>query len=670
MASFTSDQSLPLLQVLIRERDALGSFECESTSKSFVENNPIESSNDEKLDVLQRIDKFQSITNIRLSPIYSPNGKVVCTIHEVKNLCFFNTFTGDLLLELPINDAQSVEFSPKGSYIVTWSRYTTQKASSGESTNQGNLKVWDISDIINADGHNGKESDRLLQSFSQKTARQQTIQWTDDEIFSFQMVSSGVHILPGRLGGDNIIIDKIPHKSFTQYKVSPTSIPLVSIAIFNPEQGGKPAKVTLYSFKPDCSKGSAVEGPLSSRTVFSATEALMLWNSIGSSLLIRTHADVDSSNSSYYGATGLYIMQADGDISNKVEQSKDGPVNDVQWSPAGDRFVVAAGTMPCHTTLFNNKAEPLYQFGAAHRNTISWSPHGRFLVLAGFGNLAGEMDFWDMTRMKKLGSNTSHCSVTYSWSPDSRYFLTASLAPRMNVDNNFKVFKYNGVGPVMHQSFERLYDAMWRPSDKDVYPNRASSPKRNGTNEETKTIAVVAPPVAKAAPYRPPGSTGSLNNFMEREVVAAGKVKNGNIMSSIPSKYTPQKRVIPGMAPPSTTSNTSGNNNNKTNAGNSDGNNKKDNKNGKTKKNSEISPPVVAVTAVVEPPVPMTSNTIITEEDTPIEKEKRAKAIRKKLKQIEEIKAKRDSGTQLSAEQVAKISTEAELIEKLKELEV
>ena len=39
--------------------------------------------------------------------------------------------------------------------------------------------------------------------------------------------------------------------------------------------------------------------------------------------------------------------------------------------------------MPCHTTLFNDKAEPLYQFGAAHRNTISWSPHGRFLVIAG-----------------------------------------------------------------------------------------------------------------------------------------------------------------------------------------------------------------------------------------------------------------------------------------------
>ena len=49
-------------------------------------------------------------------------------------------------------------------------------------------------------------------------------------------------------------------------------------------------------------------------------------------------------------------------------------------------------------TLFNLKAEPVMSFGSAHRNTISWSPHGRFVVLAGFGNLSGGMDFWGSAR--------------------------------------------------------------------------------------------------------------------------------------------------------------------------------------------------------------------------------------------------------------------------------
>lgn len=59
--------------------------------------------------------------------------------------------------------------------------------------------------------------------------------------------------------------------------------------------------------------------------------------------------------------------------------------------------------MPCHTTLHDALGEPVYQYGAAHRNTISWSPHGRFLCVAGFGNLAGEMDFYDTLRSKKIG---------------------------------------------------------------------------------------------------------------------------------------------------------------------------------------------------------------------------------------------------------------------------
>jgi len=267
-----------------------------------------------------------------------------------------------------------------------------------------------------------------------------------------------------------------------------------------------------------------------------------MWNSKSDALLIYAQSDVDKSNTSYYGATGLYLMFVNSDQSIKVEQSKEGPVHDVQWAPNGERFVVAAGTMPCHCTLHNKSGEPLFQFGSAHRNTISWSPHGRFLVLAGFGNLAGEVDFWDTERLRRLGSNTAHCTVSYSWSPDSRSFLTATLAPRMNVDNGIKIFRYNGEGPVFSRSYERLYHAEWRPAQKGLYPDRGPSPKK-------QQVKADVPATTKPAPYRPPGYSGQMENFMEREVVPAGKVKPGGASAS---KYVPpsQKRVIPGLPPP------------------------------------------------------------------------------------------------------------------------
>ena len=60
---------------------------------------------------------------------------------------------------------------------------------------------------------------------------------------------------------------------------------------------------------------------------------------LGTCVLVHTHADVDKSNTSYYGATGLFLLSADGAVSVLVPQSKDGPVYDVKWNPDGNRCV-------------------------------------------------------------------------------------------------------------------------------------------------------------------------------------------------------------------------------------------------------------------------------------------------------------------------------------------
>lgn len=47
--------------------------------------------------------------------------------------------------------------------------------------------------------------------------------------------------------------------------------------------------------------------------------------------------------------------------------------------------------MPGSIKMFNKSNEIIFQFGKKHRNCISWGHLGRFLCLAGFGNLNGEM---------------------------------------------------------------------------------------------------------------------------------------------------------------------------------------------------------------------------------------------------------------------------------------
>ena len=47
--------------------------------------------------------------------------------------------------------------------------------------------------------------------------------------------------------------------------------------------------------------------------------------------------------------------------------------------------------MPAKCTLFDSRAQPMYELGTGARNTVKYSPSGRFFLIGGFGNLAGDM---------------------------------------------------------------------------------------------------------------------------------------------------------------------------------------------------------------------------------------------------------------------------------------
>ena len=85
----------------------------------------------------------------------------------------------------------------------------------------------------------------------------------------------------------------------------------------------------------------------------------MTWNCIGSALLVHTHSDVDRSNTSYYGTSGLFLLSSDGELSAQVPQSKDGQIHDVKWSPVGDRYDTIMQHNTTHLQLLTVKSQLL-----------------------------------------------------------------------------------------------------------------------------------------------------------------------------------------------------------------------------------------------------------------------------------------------------------------------
>ena len=443
-------------------------------------------------------------------------------------------------------------------------------------------------------------------------------------------------------------IGKVPSPGLASMSVSPSPTLPMKVATFTPETKGRPASVRVHQF-PAVAGGAA-------KTFYNAQEVTLDWSPNGQAVLVKTHTDVDKTGSSYYGSTGLYLLHADGSYETGVALPKEGPISDAKWSPNSRGFVVVSGTMPAVATLFDMRAAPVFSFGSAHRSVASWSPHGRFLCLAGFGNLAGDMDFWDVNKQKRMGSANSHCAVSYGWSPCGRFFMTATCAPRMNVDNCVKLFRYTGA-KLLELPHEQLFDARWRPASSGVYADRPQSPTRV---KDDGGAAAAAPPKAQA--YRPPGMIraggGSLAAMMRAEragsSTGAGKVPTAAAVGA--ARAAAQQKHLPvGYAPPK------------------ESNNAKN----KAKKDKKKAADAAAAAAAAEmdklrvkteaeaaaapPPAPA--------EPEPVDKEKRLKKLNKQLKAIEAIKEKAAAGAALNDDQNAKLGTEAAVKAEIAELE-
>lgn len=307
--ALSASTSLPPTSLLIRDKNAITLFQ----GPNVLDNGHPE------LSFSMSSALFPATAALRMPPIYDTSGNLLCLVPERERPAVYEPSSFTKLVEFDVTDATRAEFSNLGKYLVTWSMPTK----GGESPT-GNLRIWSVA------------SGELVAHYSQKTFKPDLIQWAVDDTFCFRQVSNEIHVYDATASlVPNGTIAKVLHQGFTQFKIAKIENEnKVNIAVFNPEAGGKPARVTLFAFQTNT---ATVEGPLNSRTIFGATEANLLWNKTGLTLLIHSQSDIDSSNNSYYGAMGLYLMSSKSDLSMKVEQTKEGPVHAVQWSPVGDR---------------------------------------------------------------------------------------------------------------------------------------------------------------------------------------------------------------------------------------------------------------------------------------------------------------------------------------------
>ncbi|KAL8949812.1 MAG: hypothetical protein Q9222_004114 [Ikaeria aurantiellina] len=465
--------------------------------------------------------------------VYSPCGRYFAWASP-ERVTVVDASTGQVLANLPAENVFELGFSPLGSFIITWQR--PSKDDNGDSVK--NLKVWTVIQRQN-DGL-GVDEHQVVGRFVQKSQTGWNLQYTFDERYCARIVSNEVQFYQSKDLGN--VWNKLRVEGVSDFAVSAGQNH--SIAVFIPERKGQPAAVKVYNVP-------EFNAPVSQKSFFKGDKVQMKWNSEGTSLIVLAQTEVDKSGKSYYGETTLYLLSVNGGFDSRIELDKDGPIHDVTWSPNSKEFGVVYGYMPAKTTLFNTRAVAAHSFALGPRNTIIFSPHGRFVLVAGFGNLAGQMDIYDLEKnYQKICTIEATNASVCEWSPDGRHILTATTSPRLRVDNGVRIWHVGGT-LMYNEDLQELYHVTWRPQGPNVHP--LEDPLHSSPPPHASALAylgTIKTPSKSAGAYRPPGARGQITPlaFKREDEGGAAYVSNGSLSLGIGVNGfgKPRKREVPG----------------------------------------------------------------------------------------------------------------------------
>ncbi|KAK7879919.1 hypothetical protein WMY93_033420 [Mugilogobius chulae] len=276
----------------------------------------------------------------------------------------------------------------------------------------------------------------------------------------------------------NTIANKLHMQKVSDYSLSPGNQPS-KVAVYVPGSKGAPSFVRLYQYP-------VLGGPtaaLANKSFFKADKVDMKWNRKASAVLVTASTDVDKTGASYYGEQTLHFLSVSGET--------------------------ALVQLP---TVYNLSCEPVFDFGTGPRNAAYYSPQGHILVLAGFGNLRGQMEVWDVKKYKQVCKPQAPDSTHFSWSPDGEHVVTATCSPRLRVSNGFKVWHYSGA--VLHQwdaEGAELWEVRWQDAPYGRFPERPittqTTPTELGSTQAPPTQAYRPP----ALRHLPPSASSKLH---------------------------------------------------------------------------------------------------------------------------------------------------------------
>lgn len=532
------------------------------------------------------------------------------------------------LFVIPRTRSHIIKFSPKGTYLIVYEIFISTR----ENPNNPNLFIYEAK--------TGKE---LICFIMKKHSEWEPFMSNDESVLAI-MMSGDVHFYEIENDTFKKSSQKLTGK-VGSFSLSPGYN--THVALYLQGAKGSPSMARLFKY-PNLDSSATI----ASKSFSQADKVEMIWNQRGNGCLIMTSTDVDSSGASYYGRQALHFLATNGD-SFGVSLKGEGPIHAVAWSPKSNQFIAVYGYEPANATLFNMKCDVIFDFGTGIRNCIYWNSFGNLVLFGAFGNLRGNIEVWDVVTRKQISTSLASDTTLLEWAPSGDIYFTATTCPRLRQSNGFKIWHYSGalLFELLWPDKQELYELVWQKYSENAFNEPKVSTTRIDGIQSSQ-------PQASAKKYVPP----NIRHLEE---------SGGN--SFVGLHQPPVQGPIPGL-PPGYTSSVVKKNQQQIKSS------QKKQKTYKTQPNVENKQQYAEGENQIQKQqqqknkLSKTNENIINDSELKSqlsdEDKKKISAIKKKLKDIKQLKEKQENGERLDNNQMKKVSMESELNKELEALKI
>ncbi|CXI17750.1 eukaryotic initiation factor 2a, putative [Plasmodium berghei] len=341
--------------------------------------------------------------------------------------------------------------------------------------------------------------------------------WTESESNCLCLINNQIYIYKDN--NFNVVSDKLKLDHIEFFEVSPEQY--ITESSENNNGNTNKRRIFLATYERGTKGNSSVfkifnldnlNKHIYSKKFFNSDEIKLKWNKNGTSLLLQIHTQVDKEKQSYYGSSNLYFIDTV-KIKDVNIMTNKGLIYDTIWSYNQNKFYVCKGEIPADIVLHDKNGNIIHSYGKHKFNTLKLNYSEKLLLTGGFGNLSGDISIWNTINKKEITKTKSSCAVICEFFNDDKHFLTATTHPRLRVDNNIKIFKYNGL-IVSKLDFDELYNVIILPFNK--IKSKPIDSSINPSSELQKYInKQLGIDSKKVGIYKAPGSTAktSLNGL-------------------------------------------------------------------------------------------------------------------------------------------------------------